>query len=659
MLEWGLAMQTTRRNFLAGLAAATGAGAAEADWRRQGILHLERSPHARLRNLPVRLHRLGEGFWSPRRKANLERSIPSLLELLEQHGVVDNFRRLSGRLSAPRRGPLYTDSDLYKWMEAAAFVLQSEDRPALRATLERLAEEILAVQEPSGYLNTYYVEERRPLRFREMHRGHELYCLGHLLQAAIAWHRASGERRLLDGGIRFVQYLVENFGPAKQPLLTGHPELEMALVELYRTTGERSYLELAGYLLGGDGERLKLTPQQLVYLFSGKPFTARTQLEGHAVRAMYACCGATDYYLETGEADYAKTLEHLWQDLARRKMYITGGVGSRAQGEAFGEPYELPNRLAYTESCAAIGSLMWNWRMLAARGEARFADVLELALYNGVNSGLSLSGDLYCYRNPLELSGDPADRIRNPWYDTTCCPPNLERILASLPGYFYSTDGEGLWVHLYHAGELEWPRQEGAVRIVQQTGYPWDGRVTLRIQSDGPQRFALFLRVPGWCSAAELAVNGRREPAQPGQYARLERSWQPGDRVELRLPVKAELVRANPLVAENGGKAAVRRGPLIYCLEQPDNPQASVFDLLLESGEDFREEFRPELLGGVVVLKHKGRAYRTPLAEEPLYRPWRSPAGATRPADLTLIPYYAFANRGPAAMRVWLPVLGV
>jgi len=658
MLEWGLAMQTTRRNFLAGLAAATGADAAEADWRRQGILHLERSPHARLRNLPVRLHRLGEGFWSPRRKANLERSIPSLLELLEQHGVVDNFRRLRGRLSAPRRGPLYTDSDLYKWMEAAAFVLQSEDRPALRATLERLAEEILAVQEPSGYLNTYYVEERRPLRFREMHRGHELYCLGHLLQAAIAWHRASGERRLLDGGIRFVNYLVENFGPAKQPLLTGHPELEMALVELYRTTGERSYLELAGYLLGGDGERLKLTPQQLVYLFSGKPFTARTQLEGHAVRAMYACCGATDYYLETGEADYAKTLEHLWQDLARRKMYITGGVGSRAQGEAFGEPYELPNRLAYTESCAAIGSLMWNWRMLAARGEARFADVLELALYNGVNSGLSLSGDLYCYRNPLELSGDPADRIRNPWYDTTCCPPNLERILASLPGYFYSTDGEGLWVHLYHAGELEWPRREGTVRIVQQTGYPWDGRVTLRIQSDGPQRFALFLRVPGWCSAAELAVNGRREPAPPGQYARLERSWQPGDRVELRLPVKAELVRANPLVAENGGKAAVRRGPLIYCLEQPDNPQASVFDLLLESGEDFREEFHPELLGGVVVLKHKGRAYRTPLAEEPLYRPWRSPAGATRPADLTLIPYYAFANRGPAAMRVWLPVLG-
>lgn len=652
-------MLATRRSFMTTLLAAPAVQAPAADWRSQGILHLERSPYARLKNVPVRAVSLADGFWTARRKANLERSIPSLLELLEQHGVIDNFRRLTGRKQAPRRGPLYTDSDIYKWMEAVAFVLQSQDEPQWRATFDKLTEEILAAQEPSGYLNTYYVEERRKLRFQEMHRGHELYCLGHLLQAAIAYYRATGGRRLLEGGIRFVNYLAENFGPNKQPLLTGHPELEMALVELYRITADKRHLELAGYLLRGEGERLKLTPQQMVYLFSGKPFTARTRLEGHAVRAMYACCGATDYYMETGETAYANALETLWQDLVRHKMYVTGGVGSRAQGEAFGEPYELPNRLAYTESCAAIGNLMWNWRMLAARAEARFADVLERALYNGVNSGMSLSGDLYCYRNPLEHTGDAADRIRNPWYDTTCCPPNLERILASLPGYFYSTSQEGLWVHLYHAGVLDWSLADGSrVRITQRTGYPWQGDVELVVEPERPAEFTLFLRIPGWCREVSLTVGGQPTPARAGEYARLRRKWQPGDRVQLKLSMTPRLVRANPLVAENVGKVAVERGPLVYCLEQVDHPNDSIFDLLLDPSAGFSEEFRPDLLGGVVVLKHRGRAWRTPLKDEPLYAPWPGPARTTRTAELTLIPYYTFHNRGVTAMRVWIPVMG-
>ena len=652
-------MLSSRREFIASIAAAATAQTAGADPRRQAILHLERSPYARLRNVPVRAVRLGEGFWADRRRVNVERSIPTLLQLLEEHGVVDNFRRLTGRKQAPRRGPLYTDSDIYKWMEAAAFVLQSEDQPALRTTFERLSEEILAAQEPSGYLNTYYVDERRKLRFQEMHRGHELYCLGHLLQAAIAYYRATGDRRLLDGGIRFVNYLNDNFGPARQPLLTGHPELEMALVELYRVTGDRRQLELAGYLLRGDGERLMLSEQQMTYMFSGKPFTSRSRLEGHAVRAMYACCGATDYYMETGDAEYWKTLQTLWQDMTRRKMYITGGVGSRAQGEAFGEPYELPNRLAYTESCAAIGNLMWNWRLLAAGAEARYADVLERALFNGVNSGMSLAGDLYCYRNPLELSGDPADRIRNPWYDTTCCPPNLERVLASLPGYFYSVNNEGLWVHLYHAGTLEWRLADGLpVRLRQLTDYPWSGRIELSVEPEVPREFTLFLRIPAWAAPAQLEVNESKQAVAAGSYAALKRTWQRSDRVRLSLTMIPRLTFANPLVAENNGKAAVERGPLVYCLEQPDQTGASVFDLLLDPAEGFREELRPDLLGGVVVLKHRGRALRTPLTEEPLYVSRAARARPTRPAELTLIPYYTFANRGPAAMRVWLPLAG-
>jgi len=651
----------TRREFLGTMAMAgiRPVQQASADWRDQGILHLERSPHARLKNVPVRAFTMAEGFWTSRRKVNVERSIPTLLELLEQHGVIDNFRRLSGRKQVPRRGPLYTDSDIYKWMEAVAFVLQSGDHPELRATFDRLTEEILAAQEPTGYLNTYYVEERRNLRFKEMHRGHELYCLGHLLQAAIAYYRATGSRRLLEGGIKFVNYLADNFGPTKDPLLAGHPCLEMALVELYRITGDRRHLDLAGYLLQGDGERLKLTPAQMVYLFSGKPFTSRTRLEGHAVRAMYACCGATDYYMETGQADYARTLETLWQDLLRGKMYITGGVGSRAQGEAFGDPYELPNRLAYTESCAAIGNMMWNWRLLAARGEARFADVLERALYNGVNSGMSLSGDLYCYRNPLELSGDPSDRIRNPWYDTTCCPPNLERILASLPGYFYGVSGEGLWVHLYHSGTLDWRLADGTrLRLTEQTRYPWEGRVELEVRPERRAEFTLFLRIPAWASGARLTVNGAAQAARAGEYAALRRTWQPGDRVVLDLPMSVRLTCANPLVAENTGKVAVERGPLVYCVEQLDHADVSIFELLLDPAAGFKEEFRPDLLGGVVLLKHRGRAWRTPLTQEPLYAPWPPPRRATRPVEVTLIPYYTFHNRGITAMRVWLPVAG-
>jgi DUF1680 family protein len=238
--------------------------------------------------------------------------------------------------------------------------------------------------------------------------------------------------------------------------MEGHPEIEMALVELYRTTGERKYLEFAGYMLEGEPDRIKLAQRDLTYLFTGKPFTSRTEAEGHSVRAMYASSGAADYYLETGDAAYRKTMERLWDDVAGRKMYLTGGVGSRAQGEAFGEAYELPNQLAYTESCAAIANMMWNWRLLAATGEGRYADIVERALYNGVNSGMSLSGMLYCYRNPLELTGNPDDRIRNPWYDTTCCPPNLQRVLASLPGYLYADDAVSLGRHRGH------PHRRGA-----------------------------------------------------------------------------------------------------------------------------------------------------------------------------------------------------
>lgn len=632
--------------------------AADDAWRDQGVLHLDKPPHARLHSIPVHAVKMGGGFWSARMRTNVERSLPTMLKLLEEHGVVDNFRRLSGRKQAARRGPLYTDSDLYKWIEAAAFVLQSGDRPELRATVDRLIDEILAAQEPSGYLNTWYVGERASRRFTEMQHGHELYCLGHLLQAAIAYWRATGDRRLLDGGIRFTDYLIRDFGPGKRPLLTGHPEFELAAVELYRGTGDRRYLELARYLLSGvERERLKLTSRDSVYLFSGTPFTSRTEFQGHAVRAMYAASGAADYYLETGDAAYWRTLETLWRDLAAGKMYLTGGVGSRAQGEAFGRAYELPNREAYTESCAAIGNMMFNWRMLAATGQARFADVIERALYNGINSGMSLDGLLYCYRNPLESEGE---RIRNPWYGTTCCPPNLERTFASLPGYLYSTSAEGVWVHLYHNSTLNWRLDDlTPLTLRQTTEYPWRGDVTIQVNPGREAEFTVFLRIPGWADHASVRINGAEATGKPraGEYLALRRGWRKGDLIELSIGMPARFTMAHPMVSENFGRVAVERGPLVYCLEQHDLPEdVSVFDVaLLDGAEQLRMEHRPGLLDGVWTISAGAAAGTQPPDRVPLYRPASGAAGRTRQLRLNLIPYYGWANRGQAAMRVWLP----
>ncbi|HKW99127.1 MAG TPA: beta-L-arabinofuranosidase domain-containing protein [Bryobacteraceae bacterium] len=629
-------------------------------WRSEGVINTNHSPYAKLHTVPVRAVRISDGFWSARMRINVERSIPTMLDELEQHGVVDNFRRLSGRKQATRRGPVYTDSDIYKWMEAVAFVLQSDYRPGLRATFDRLTDEILAAQEPSGYLNTYYVDDHREKRFAEMYRSHELYCLGHLLQAAIAYYRATGNRKLLDGAMRYADYMVENFGPTKRPALAGHPEVEMALVELYRTVGERKYLDFAGYLLSGvERERLHLTDGQVSYLFSGIPFTSRTHFEGHAVRCMYASSGATDYYGETGDRAYAETLARLWTDMTSHKMYITGGVGSRDSGEAFGESYELPNAQAYGESCAAIGNMMWNFRMLAVSGESRFADVIERALYNGINSGMSLSGTLYCYRNPLESTGE---KIRNPWYETTCCPPNLERTLASLPGYFYGTSPKGVYVNLYDNSHLDWHLEDGTgLKVDQKTEYPWGDAVEIAVAPATPREFSMFVRIPGWSHSADVKVNGGAAPGapKPGQYFEIRRTWKPGDRITVKFDMTPQLIRANPLVREDAGRVAVQRGPVVYCIESPDQPVGeSLFDIeLAHASQPFQTEFRRDLLDGVMVLRHEGVAAEKPFEDGPLYQPvsnvTRTPV---KPVELKFIPYYAWANRGLTSMEVWIPL---
>jgi len=624
--------------------------------QEQAVINLVNSPQAKIQPAPVSAVRMGEGFWSERRAINRNVSLPTLLKQMEDHGILDNFRRVSGRKQVVRRGPLYTDSDLYKWMEAVAFVLQSGPDAELKTLGERTIDEVEAAQGKDGYINTFYNLERASERHTNMKGGHELYCGGHLIQAGIAWYRATGSRRLMDVGVRFADYLLANFGRDKKPIYEGHPEMEMALTELYRTTGKREYLDFAGYLLKGDQARLPLAQRDLVYLFTGKPFTARTKFEGHAVRAMYAAAGATDYYLETADAGISDTLQRLWTDVASGKTYVTGGMGSRAVGEAFGEPYELPNALAYTESCAAIANMMWNFRMLAATGEARFSDAMERALYNGINSGMSLSGDLYCYRNPLELTGNPDDRIRNPWYDTTCCPPNLERIFASLPGYLYGASKDGLWVHLYHASELNWRLRDGsAVKLSQATAYPWEGDVTLTVRPEQARDFALFLRIPEWASGVVPEVNGKAlaERARAGSYYRIQRTWNPGDTVRLRFDMKPRLTRADYRVRDNIGKVAVERGPLVYCLEGVDQPAGAAFwESALSLKEKFTEFRKADMAGRPVALKARGVARS---ADGSLYSTLAASKAGEKPVELVLIPYYAFANRGTTPMQVWIP----
>ena len=642
-------------------------------WRDAGVIDLSHSPFARLKTVPVRAVVIQEGFWAKRRATNINSSIPSMHDELVAHGRMDNFLRLEGKSTAQQTGPVYSDSDIYKWTEAVGFSLQTADYPQLRQTTDAMIREVVAAQEPGGYLDTYYVGDRKSLRmlYPTQETGHELYNIGHLLQGSIAYYRATGDRTLMDAGIRFIDdFLMPSYGPGKDQkgIVAGHPEIEMALIELARTTGKHEYVDLAGYILHGD-DRIPLTDRQITYMFCGIPFTSRTKLEGHAVRAMYACCGATDYYLETGDPHYWKTLNALWQDLAAHQLYVTGGVGAREAGEAFGDAYELPNARAYGESCAAIGNMMWNWRMLAASGDAKFADVMERALYNGINSGMSLDGTTYCYRNPLAFdpSGDSRDRhapegqIRNPWYDTTCCPPNLERTFAALPGYFYSTSDDGVYVHFYDNSEMNWTLHDGNhLRIRQETNYPWEGNVKLTVSPQNASEFTVYVRIPGWSAKNGVKVNGQEVAGvEPGKYLAIRRRWSANDAVELSFDMSTQLLQANPAVSEDRGRVAFQRGPIVYCMEHIDQADqrygANLTYFSAQLNGETTARFDASLLNGVMVLEHPGTLGHAAKGEALYYSAAKKEELAESPATLKMIPYYAWANRGPAGMQVWIP----
>ena len=620
------------------------------------VVDTSASPQVLLRPVPLSAVTLDDPFWAPRLEALREVTLPSQHRLLEETGRIDNFRRASGKTQGPFQGRFYNDSDVYKWLEAAAWTLAWSPADPLEAAAEGVIAEIVDAQRPDGYLNTYFAHERAAERWTNLRDKHELYCAGHLIQAAVAYCRATGSQRLLGVARRLADHICATFGPTtegKQPGTPGHEGIEMALAELSRETANPRYRRQAQFFLDMRGRGLI---GGRAYHQDHKPFRDMERLEGHAVRAVYLAAGAADLYAETGELALRAALERLWERTAARQTYVSGGLGARHEGEAFGHDYELPNARAYAETCAAVGSVMWNWRMLALDGNARYADALETALYNGALAGLSLDGLAYFYANPLS---DDGRHRRQPWFDCACCPPNLARLLASLPGYCYSLSDEGVWIHLYAGGVAHLRLADGrAVGLRQYTRYPWDGEVVIEVEAEGP--FDLFLRVPAWCEAgASASLNSQPHDGAlvPGSYAHLRRHWQPGDTVRLDLPMAPRRVACHPYALENWGRVALMRGPLLYCVEGVDHPGLDVRDLVLPLEASLSAAYRPDLLGGVVVLQGQalavppdagwaGHLYRTAHSEEV------PPMGQTVP--LTAIPYHAWANRTPGPMQVWL-----
>lgn len=626
------------------------------DQVRSVVVDTSHSPHARLRPVPVSMVRLTDTFWAPRLLVNREVTLPGQYRHLEETERLDNFRVASGRKKGSFVGIYFNDSDVYKWLEAAAWALAAGPDAALTEMIDAAIDEIEAAQQPDGYLNTYFMFDRAGERWSNLRNMHELYCAGHLIQGAVAHARTTGSRRLLDVACRLADHIDSVFGPeseGKRGGAPGHEEIEMALVELARETGEDRYLNLAQFFVDARGQGYAGGDE---YHQDHMPFRELTRMVGHAVRAVYLNAGAADLVAERGEDALRVALDRLWENMTTRQLYVSGGIGSRYQGEAFGADYELPNARAYTETCAAIGSVMWNERMLALEGDARYADLAEWTLYNAVLPGLSLDGQSYFYQNPL---ADDGKHRRQPWFGCACCPPNVARTLAALPGYFYSLSDKGAWVHLYGAGEAHLSLLDGQqVTLIQRTHYPWSGEIAIDV--DGAGTWSMFLRLPGWCTErAALQINN--EPysgdLRPGSYVELRRTWQPGDRVMLHLPMPVRRLAAHPYALENSGRIALTRGPLLYCLEGIDHPGVDLRDLVLPADAPLDAVLAPELLGGVTALH--GEVEVVPPDDAwrgRLYRTW-SPPGQTDArysVPLRAIPYYAWANRDPGQMLVWL-----
>jgi DUF1680 family protein len=621
----------------------------------------------RLRAVPFTDVRLADRFWAPRLETNRAVTIPFGFRKSEEEGRIRNFEVAAGLRDGAYEGKMpFDDTDVYKLIEGASYSLQSHPDPELDRFLDGIIATIAAAQEPDGYLTTYKtIDETKspawwlkpgPRWELELQGSHELYNAGHLYEAAYAHHRATGKRTLLDVALKNADLIDRTFGPGRLATPPGHQIIETGLMKLADITGEQRYRDLAKFFLDQRGVaagRTLFGP----YNQDHAPVVEQGEAVGHAVRAAYMYSAMVDVAAVEGDELYARAVERIWDNVVSRKLYVTGAIGARHDGEAFGDDFELPNRTAYGETCASVANVYWNQRMFLRTGDAKYVDVLERTLYNAAIAGVSLEGDTFFYPNPLESDGRHAFNhgalTRKPWFDASCCPTNIARFIPSVPDYIYAVGSDGLYVNLFVASEASVDLDGTPLRVRQETGYPWEGRVSIVLSPDQARAFDVRVRIPGWARGRpvpsdlyrysgeaggeiDLRVNGTRvEPAMTNGYAVLSRTWSPGDTITLDLPMPVRRVVADDRVEDDRGKIALERGPLVYAAEGIDN-DGSVLDLVVPDGAGFETEHRPDLLRGVVVLKA------------------RVTDRAGRRRTLTAIPYYAWSHRGPGEMAVWM-----
>ncbi|MDP4149404.1 MAG: glycoside hydrolase family 127 protein [Bacteroidota bacterium] len=633
--------------------------------------------------VPFTQVRLTDAFWSPRIERNRTVTIPASFSRCETTGRVSNFV-----MAAKRQGKFCTkfpfdDTDIYKTIEGASYSLAVHPDTALAAYVDALIDTIGRAQESDGYLYTARTIDSLhphpwsgPDRWVKEHElSHELYNSGHMFEAAAAHYLATGKRNFLDIALRNADLLVRTFGPGKREVAPGHEIVEMGLVRLYRLTGKKEYLDLAKFFIDARGKRSydRSNPDEWKngeYWQDDKPVTQQDVAEGHAVRAMYLYSGMADVAALTGDKQYIDAIDRIWDDMAGKKIYVQGGIGAVPDGERFGDDYYLPNATAYNETCAAIGDVFWNERMFLLHGDAKYIDLLEKVLYNGMLSGVGLDGKSFFYTNAMQVRDDfshnALERERSGWFECSCCPTNVLRLLPSIPGYVYAAKGEDLYINLFISSTADLTIGGRTLQIVQQNNYPWDGRLSFTLKPASPQNFNLRIRLPGWArgqaiptnlysfqdasvtAPVEIRVNGKpgRYTMESG-YAILSRQWRPGDEITLNLPMPVRKVVAIPQVIDDHDQMAIQRGPLMYCAEWKDNADKPG-KMRLMGDDHFIPENRPELLGGVTVLKGTGAMIDDKVIQEGsriLYRE----------IPVTLIPYYAWANRGKGEMTVWFP----
>jgi DUF1680 family protein len=626
------------------------------------------------RPLPLTSVTIADHFWSPRIRGVREQTLPYQYAQCRDTGRLDALRLTwqPGQQPVPH---IFWESDLAKWIEAASYSLATDPDPELSARVDEVIELLAAAQLPDGYLNVYFTVVEPGRRWTDLRDAHELYCAGHLIEAGVAHAQATGKHTLLDVVRRYADHIESVFGPqpGKRRGYCGHPEIELALVKLYRATGSERYLRLAEFFVDERGTKPYYFDKEAArrgtpgyfgthfatrdaepayyreYNQSHLPVRGQPTVVGHAVRAMYLYSAMADLAAETGDEGLAAAGLRLWQHLRTTRLYLTGGIGSSARNEGFTGDHDLPNETAYAETCAAIGLVFWAHRMALSYRDSRFTDVLEQALYNGVLSGISLDGTHFFYQNPLASPGGVA---RQEWFGVSCCPPNIARLLTSLRRYAYAQNDQELVVHLFVAGSAQFDVDGSAVRIEQQTDYPSDGAVRLTVRVGRPVPFALAVRLPGWCREPALRVNGVGvdvAAVTDRGYARVERTWRDGDRVELDLPMPVERRYAHPAVDADLGRVALTRGPLVYCVEGVDN--TAPLDALALPRQAPLAVGEVADLPGVVALR--GTAQRPAEAgwDGALYR--REPP-EYEDAALVAVPYFAWANRGAGPMRVWL-----